>query len=151
MTARSPNPPPIPRTWCRRRIGLLGLAAVALGAAAVYLHRHDPSVPGSALPECLLHRATGLYCPGCGSTRALHELLHGQWRSAAGHNLLLAAALPAVAILLARTTWRYARGLPADPAPSRLPARWLWGLFAAVMVFWIARNLPGPPFSSLAP
>lgn len=29
------------------------------------------------LPPCLFHKWTGLYCPGCGGTRAVRELLKG--------------------------------------------------------------------------
>ena len=29
-------------------------------------------------PPCLFHLATGYYCPGCGGTRAITSLLHGQ-------------------------------------------------------------------------
>ena len=29
-------------------------------------------------PPCLFHLATGYYCPGCGGTRAITALLHGQ-------------------------------------------------------------------------
>ena len=36
------------------------------------------------LSLCTFHRMTGLDCPGCGATRATHELLHGRivaaWR-----------------------------------------------------------------------
>lgn len=27
--------------------------------------------------ECMFHKFTGLYCPGCGGTRSLHFLLNG--------------------------------------------------------------------------
>ena len=30
------------------------------------------------LPPCIFHSLTGLYCPGCGGTRAVLFLLHGQ-------------------------------------------------------------------------
>lgn len=35
--------------------------------------------PGSVpfYPPCLFYAATGWLCPGCGTTRALHQLLHG--------------------------------------------------------------------------
>lgn len=29
------------------------------------------------LPPCLFHKWTGFYCPGCGGTRAVRELLQG--------------------------------------------------------------------------
>ena len=32
---------------------------------------------GQGFP-CLFHLVTGLYCPGCGGTRAVRYLLHGQ-------------------------------------------------------------------------
>src|SRR5690349_2777045 len=28
-------------------------------------------------PKCPFHSLTGLLCPGCGSQRALHQILHG--------------------------------------------------------------------------
>ena len=31
------------------------------------------------MPPCLLHHFTGLYCPGCGGTRAFMALIHGQF------------------------------------------------------------------------
>lgn len=33
---------------------------------------------GIQLPPCVFHYLTGYYCPGCGGTRAVIALLHGQ-------------------------------------------------------------------------
>lgn len=39
---------------------------------------------------CLFHLATGYYCPGCGGTRAIASLLHGQlFRSFLYHPVIL--------------------------------------------------------------
>ena len=47
----------------------------AVGAAILYLR--DPT--GNAFfPKCMVYSATGLYCPGCGTQRALHHLLHAR-------------------------------------------------------------------------
>ncbi len=35
----------------------------------------------SLWPGCAFRRATGLYCPGCGGTRALAAFLKGDWLS----------------------------------------------------------------------
>ena len=44
-------------------------------------------------PPCLFHLATGYYCPGCGGTRAITALLHGQiLNSVLYHPVVLYAA-----------------------------------------------------------
>src|SRR5580693_9291812 len=50
------------------------LAAVAVGA--VLLELFDPATSG-IFPPCPFRYLTGWYCPGCGSLRAIHQLLHG--------------------------------------------------------------------------
>ena len=56
---------------------------LVLAAAATLLY-FIPPVAGGIYPPCFFHWLTGLYCPGCGSTRCLHALLHGNFRQAAG-------------------------------------------------------------------
>jgi hypothetical protein len=62
-------------------------------------------VPGRTGPDlCLLHRATGLPCPGCGVTRGLMHLSHGEWSEALGANpwvLVVWPLLAAMALSLA--------------------------------------------------
>ena len=42
------------------------------------------------MPPCILHHFTGLYCPGCGGTRAFIALTHGQFlKSLYYHPLVL--------------------------------------------------------------
>lgn len=117
-------------------------------AAGVWLLRsHDPNVPGGLFPPCMFLLTTGLYCPLCGATRALHALAHFDPLQALRMNALLVLVLPAMALL---SLWAF-----ADPARrGRGPARWLatpWPWVAVVTAFWIARNLPWPPFPLLAP
>ena len=45
------------------------------------------------MPPCILHHFTGLYCPGCGGTRAFIALTHGQFlKSLYYHPLVLYVA-----------------------------------------------------------
>lgn len=57
--------------------------------------------PGSAvwMPKCLFHQFTGLECPGCGSQRALHALLHGELGRAWAFNPLVVAGLPLMILM----------------------------------------------------
>ena len=75
------------REW-RRYATLAAVTALGAGAFGV-LRRIDPNVAGNPLPPCPLRALTGLYCPGCGSTRTLHALLHGDLATAMAMNPLL--------------------------------------------------------------
>lgn len=122
------------------------LAAGAIAATAV-LWRLDPNAAGSVLPPCPWLALTGLYCPGCGSTRALHALVHGDLAQAWMMNPLLVLALPALLLMaLNAAGWR-PRG--SDRLWQRLgePKLWLWTLLGYAAL----RNLPWWPFSWLAP
>src|SRR2546421_11472933 len=59
-----------------RGLPILVCAGLALVGAAV-LFWFEPT-QHAFYPICAFHRTTGLLCPGCGSLRALHQLLHGQ-------------------------------------------------------------------------
>ena len=56
-------------------VGPWVVAGVAL-AGCVYVGLNDPSDGGAFIP-CPFHAATGLWCPGCGMTRAVHHLVTG--------------------------------------------------------------------------
>lgn len=129
------------------RIAALVLAGV-LAAAVAALFFFNPTV-SRWLPPCPTHRLTGLYCPGCGATRALHALLHGQLGAAARLNAAVLVALPFIAFGLARRGAR-AAGLPLAP-PAPLPRAVGVLVLAAVVLWGVARNLPFAPFSALAP
>jgi hypothetical protein len=121
----------------------------------------DPATAGF-LPPCPFRLFTGLLCPGCGGTRALHQLLHGRPVAALALNPLLPLYLAAAGwVLLAQL--RDALGLP-PLADSRLPSSsardrfglvpfgrswvlgaWPWALLVLALAFGVARNLPGWP------
>lgn len=98
------------------------------------------SEPGKSawLPPCIFHRVTGLHCPGCGNTRALHALLHGDVAASLSYNLLL---IPMVVCMIALVV-----------RPDLATKRWLCRTIAGTtLAFFLLRNLPWPPFSLLAP
>ena len=103
----------------------LFLTLAALGAAAV-LYFVDPAT-SSIYPPCPLRSLTGLACPTCGTLRAAHLLLHGQFRAAFALNPLLFFALPVLALLCLR--------------PSLARPRWVpWTLLAILLAYFLLRN-----------
>jgi hypothetical protein len=114
--------------------------------AASTLYVIDPNQPGH-YPTCPFLAVTGLYCPGCGSLRATHDLLHGDLTGALARNPLAVLAVPYLVLALVTFVMR-AMGRPA-PRSTSLPAWVIWLLLAVVLAFTVLRNLPG--FSLLSP
>ncbi len=115
----------------------LSLTAVVV-IGVVFLWWFDPAK--THLPMCGFYAVTGLQCPGCGATRATHELLHGRLTAAWHYNALWVASWPLVVFLLAyqlfwgRTSGRFPAGFQALQKPA-----WL-ALAAAAVAFFVARN-----------
>lgn len=128
---------------------LLALGGFLLAGLGMYvLWTHDPNQPGF-FPPCLFHTCTGIYCPGCGSTRAAHALLHGDVLGAMRKNLFLVVAGPFLLYwLLSRASGVFfGRRFPE----RRLSGRTTWLIALLVIGYWIARNIPCYPFELLAP
>ncbi len=128
-------------------VSLAGMLA-AIAAAVVALRILDPATSG-VFPPCPLRVLTGWYCPGCGSLRAFHQLLHGNLRSALALNPFAVLASPFLSYGMASYAALVVRGrhLPR----VFLPALWIRALCVSIVAFGILRNIQIHPFSLLAP
>lgn len=119
----------------RRNLANLLLAAALLACAVLQFY---PPARGF-YPACPIHKFLGIDCPGCGATRALAALLHGQVAEAIHLNALFVLLLP-VALACAIETYRRAVRpgafrWPQPPAPA------LFATLAAAAIFTVARNV----------
>lgn len=124
--------------------------ATATGIAGIVaaVGYFDPTTAG-IFPACPFHALTGLACPGCGMTRGLHALMHGDPLGALDYNLILPGILfffGYLFISLVLTAGR-GRGLNFRIFTPIV----VWGFFGLALVFTILRNLPYYPFNILAP
>jgi hypothetical protein len=127
-----------------RRTTLLGTWTL-LFLGAIYVFAFEPGKTGF-FPPCIFRQLTGLQCPGCGSTRALHHLLHGHLATAFTLNPLFVIAMPLLLYALLRHTAFSFRGI--TPKPNALPSRYIYLIFVVIVSFWIFRNTPLYPFVS---
>ncbi len=109
------------------------------GAGAVLLLFVDPNKPNNLLPKCPFNLLTGLDCPGCGVTRMVHALLHGDVVAAWHFNaVLLALGVPLALWLFSRWTrdkWTgERRSVPKPVGVAVLVVALAWG---------VGRNLAG--------
>ena len=114
----------------------------------VLVYRCDPTTSG-LYPPCPFHALTGLYCPGCGSLRALHQLLHGNLGLAFGLNALMVLSAPFL-VYAFLSQGLDALGRRVLPRPF-LPSWTIWSLLGVILAYWVLRNVPVYPFSVLAP
>jgi len=111
---------------------------VAAGAGALLLYLVDPE-DGGLFPPCAFHLLTGWLCPGCGLTRAVHHLLHGDVTTALAFNALLPLYLLLLGGLTAGWLWREARGY--TPGVLRVRASLIALAGFAMIGFGVVRNL----------
>ena len=117
--------------------------------AALFLIYRYPLGLGLAFPACWFYSLTGLHCPGCGATRALHALLQGEMGRAVDYNVLAVVLGPAVmawSVFLLYRALRYRR-----VSPPAIPGHVLAGALLTAITFAVLRNLPFAPFPLLAP
>ena len=127
-----------------RRSTVIAIWSVLL-AAVVYLFTFEPGRTG-LFPVCLFRLVTGYTCPGCGSTRAMHQLLHGDVVAAFMLNPFLLLAIPFLLYALIRYSVIVMRG--GVPRHNTVSPPYIYALFFIVLSFWIFRNTPFYPFVS---
>jgi hypothetical protein len=122
---------------------LIGLTGLAVLFFVLDPAKHD------LFPRCLFNSITGYYCPGCGSQRAVHSLLHLDFAGVVSQNFLFIPALLIISyhylhpVLNRWLNWKLPNIFHFKSTP--------WIIFAVIIIFWILRNLPFYPFSVLAP
>lgn len=97
-----------------------------------------------SLPPCYIHHFTGLYCPGCGATRAVYALVNGDILLSLRQNAFLAVGIVIVLILYIQFVLR-AFGKKINTFINM--QGFIWIMFALLIVYTILRNI----FPALAP
>ena len=114
------------------------LLAGGVGALPV-LYLFNPA-QSRLFPPCPFLLLTGWRCPGCGSLRAMHQLLHGELSAGLTLNPMMVLMLPMLLFLFVQQF----KALIHPPSREFvLPASWTWALLLLTVAWTVARNLPG--------
>ena len=91
------------------------------------------------MPPCAFNKVTGLYCPGCGGTRATIALFRGQIiRSFRFHPFVLYGSVVGGSFMISQTIQRISKdrikiGMHFRPV-------YLWIALAIVLINWLVKN-----------
>lgn len=120
-----------------RRTLIIILAIAALLVFGIIYYALDPSQSGM-FPRCTFLSLTGYKCPGCGSQRAIHALLHGDVVGAFKYNALLLISIPWIALCLYAETQR----IRNPRLYTRINApQLMWLFLITVLLWWLLRNI----------
>lgn len=118
------------------RVTKLSITGISAAAIAV-LYAFPPS-QYSFYPRCPFYTYAHFLCPGCGTTRAMYEMLHGNLAGAWHYNALFTMLLPLSFVWSAVVWFRAARN--NQELDFRLP-RAAWAMVAVVAIlFTVVRN-----------
>jgi len=114
-----------------------GIWVAIIVVAVIVYFSYDPAT-NALFPKCPFLLLTGLRCPGCGSQRALHSLLHFDIIAAFRYNALLVLSLPVVFTLVFAELRRKQNNALYVKLHN---VKFIWGYFAATVMWWFLRNL----------
>ncbi|PRX54147.1 uncharacterized protein DUF2752 [Flagellimonas meridianipacifica] len=120
---------------------------VLLVFAALHFFSHNPEKTETRyfFPKCPVKEHLGIYCSGCGSQRAVHDLLHFRIKDVFSHNFLF---LPFLLLVFQHVLAKNKLGF----SKSLIDYRHAPILILFVIVgFMVLRNIKGYPFEYLAP
>ena len=116
--------------------GMLGVLVVALCVIWWKVTGKSPIPP---VPPCMIHAVTGIYCPGCGGTRAAYALLCGKpLLSLYYHPIVLYTVVVGAAFLVTQTIGRLSRG--RFRAVVHFRPVYLWIALALVVINCFVKN-----------
>jgi len=118
---------------------LVGVSVALVAVAASVLRAFNPATTWF-YPPCPFRALTGYLCPGCGTLRALHELLNGHLAAAFRLNPLMMLLMPYVGYSGASSALEIVFGRPLPQVFIR-PA-YIWLVLAIILLYWILRNIP---------
>lgn len=116
------------------KAGIIALLTCSI-AGYVYLRLILPIYS----PPCAIYTLTGIYCPGCGGTRATEALLHGHvLHSLWYHPLVLYTAVMFVGFMGTQTLARLHVGRIKG---WKFHNWYLWVALGIIIVNWIMKNI----------
>ena len=114
-------------------------ASLYFAALIICISFLDISLPLNLVPACMLRTVTGLYCPGCGGTRAMRMILTGR-------PFLSVVYHPAV-LYMAYLVWVYAvsfalNRLSRGKLSFTGPRPWhFYVLIALILLSFVVKNI----------
>ncbi len=123
----------------KHKIWIGAVASILFVAALVVFFVFDPQ-DVAIFPKCTFKTVIGYDCPGCGSQRAIHDILHLHFADAFAHNALMLLLIPYIILGFSLEFLSLKKRFP------RIEKIFFgkWGALAVVsiiLIYWVLRNI----------
>lgn len=115
---------------------ILFITAIIL--ACILLYNFNPEHI-SLFPKCSFYMATGLECPACGSQRAIHAILNGNFHKGLCYNPFIIISLPYATSLIILALIK--RDWAIKIKKKLLCNKAVYTYVALFVAWWILRNI----------
>ena len=134
-----------------KKLYILGIGISILVFVVWVLSLFTPFSLKNIVPPCMLHQLTGLYCPGCGGTRAVMALIKGRCLSSFFyHPVVLYSFLLAAYFMISNTIQLCGKG--RWNIGMKYKDRYLYILIGILLGNWVVQNIfifAGHPISEI--
>lgn len=118
----------------------IGWTLVFAAAALALMYRFFPLPFSKLMLPCLVNSTLGIYCPGCGGTRAAAALLHGKFAASfICHPLVLYTAVTGGWFLISQSIERILRH--RFKIGMKYRDLYIWAALGIVIVNFIVKNI----------
>lgn len=128
----------------------MGIVILVLIVVGTYFYQNNPTAGEGVFLRCPSNLIFGIHCPGCGTQRALHHLLHLEIAEALRYNALFVIFFPMMMYGLFLIVYNIVFG--TKKTILFLTNKFvIIGLLVFVLLFGILRNVSVYPFTLLSP
>lgn len=113
------------------------IIVVLLIVVAVFYFSINPAT-SKYMPRCVFLVVTGYKCPGCGSQRVIHSVLHGDFVAAFRYNAFFMVAIPLIILYLLND---YTKLIPGKVGEVITHHYTIAAIAIVVVLWWVLRNV----------
>lgn len=106
-----------------------------------FLYTYIDPATSSIFPKCPLYASTGIKCPGCGSQRALHQIIHLDFITAFHFNPLLVLSLPYILLTAYLDVKKNKTSREMKLRNVLFGVKTMYIILTVIILYWIFRNI----------
>lgn len=119
--------------------GMYIFGIMALFAAIPIVYFYMKAYLNDVLPKCFLYQYFGIYCPGCGGSRALKALLEGKiFESFYSHPIILYTVIIYMVFMISQTLHYI---FPSKVKGIHFHEWFLYGALVVIVINFLVKNI----------